>query len=185
MSKKRSKATSGKPLWPFYECWISQDWQDPNEITQILVARRAGSGQVAYAIFLVDLGCLGIKNADAGVMDSTFEYEQELREVIFATQPLEPCSLDLAAKVVHEAIAYARRLGFTPHKDTRKALKLIQDAQPDRVSDTIPLGDGTGKPFYLAGPFDNVTSVLAKLDHKVGAGNYDYVVPDADDPWGF
>jgi hypothetical protein len=32
---------------------------------------------------------------------------------------------------------------------------------------------------------DNITSVLAKLDQKVGAGNYDYVVPDAEDPWGF
>jgi hypothetical protein len=182
VSKKRSKATSGKPLWPFYEGWISQDWQEPDEITQILVARRAGSGQLAYAIFLIDLGCLGVKNADAGVIDSVLEYEQDLREVIFTSQPLEPCSLDLAAKVVHEAIAYARRLGFTPHKDTRKALKLIQDARPDRADDPVPLGDGTGKPFYVAGPYDNSAWVLAKLDRTVGPGNYAYLVPTIEEP---
>lgn len=99
MSKKRAKPTAGKPLWPLYECWISEGWSEPGELTQILVARRAGSGQVAYALFLVDLGCLGVKNADAGIMDSTFAYEQELREVMMASQPLTACSLDLAAKV--------------------------------------------------------------------------------------
>ena len=181
MSKKRSKATVSKVDWPLFECWISESWQEPEAITQILVARRAASTQVAYALFLVDLGCLGIKNADAATT-STPEYE-ELRETMLATQPLVLCSLDLAAKVVHEAIRYARGLGFKPHKDARKALKLLRDAQPERVDVPILLGDGTGKPFYVAGPFDNAKWVLHKLDQAVGPGNYDYLVPLGEDVW--
>lgn len=178
---KRSKSTVSKAEWPLFECWISESWQEPEAITQILVARRATGGQVAYALFLVDLGCLGIKNADATTA-STPEYE-ELRETMMLTQPLVLCSLDLAAKVVHEAVRYARGLGFTPHKDVRKALKLLKGAQPERISEPVPLGDGTGKPFYVAGPFDNAKWVLRKLDQAVGSGNYDYLVPIEEDVW--
>lgn len=181
MSKKRSKATVSKADWPILECWISEAWQEPEAITQILVARRAASTQVAYDLFLVDLGCLGSKNADAATT-STPEYE-ELRETMLATQPLVLCSLDLAAKVVHEAIRYARGLEFTPHKDARKALKLLRGAQTERVNESVPLGDGTGKPFYVAGPFDNAKWVLHKLDQVVGPGNYHYFAPITEDVW--
>lgn len=184
MAKKRSKSTVSRADWPLHECWIGETWQEPGEITQILVARRAASGQVAYAMFLVDLGCLGIKNADAGLVASTPEYEK-VREVMMASQMLVRCSLDLAAKVVHEAIGYARGLGFAPHKDSRKALRLLRGAQPELVAEVVPLGDGSGKPYFVAGPYDNAVWVLRKLDRAVGQGNYDYIVPLDDDSWDF
>ena len=51
--------------WPLYECLISRDWQVEGTLTEIMVARSSGPGEIAVAVFLVDLGLLGVKNAFA------------------------------------------------------------------------------------------------------------------------
>jgi hypothetical protein len=53
----------GVGAWPIVECGINEGWRDPKELVQILVARRRPGGGLAAAIFLVDINCLGIKNA--------------------------------------------------------------------------------------------------------------------------
>lgn len=186
--KKRSGVAFTKADWPLYECWITEDWQEPGQIVQVLVARRAGSDRVAFALFLVDLGCLGVKNADSGVIDSVMEYEDTVRSLMMEMQSMVPCSLDLAAKVVHEGIRYARELGFQPHRDARKALKLLKGASPEEVLEVVPLGDGSGRPLFVAGPYDNVDAVLAKLDRVVGEDGYAFVHPvelEDEEAWEF
>src|SRR5579884_409588 len=49
--------------WPLDECWISRDWQEEGALVQAVVARRSPLGQIAAAVFLVDLGLLGVKDA--------------------------------------------------------------------------------------------------------------------------
>jgi hypothetical protein len=49
--------------WPLLECWLTEEWQDVRQIVQILVARRGPRDEIAVGVFLVDLGCLGLKNA--------------------------------------------------------------------------------------------------------------------------
>src|SRR5439155_9763655 len=51
--------------WPLYECLVPRDWQTEGEIIQILVVRRSPQGEVVAGTFLVDLGCLGVKDAFA------------------------------------------------------------------------------------------------------------------------
>src|SRR5260370_20041823 len=59
--------------WPLHECVVSRTWKEPGELVQILVARSAGD-EIAAAGFLVDLGCLGVKDALSHVL-SRREYE--------------------------------------------------------------------------------------------------------------
>jgi hypothetical protein len=169
--------------WPLHECLISRDWKSGEDLVQILVARQSPSGSLAGGVFLVDLGCLGVKSAFASLFRTFAEYEA-LRQRVMSTQPLVHGDLDTAAKLIREAIAYARRLGFEPDPDYWEASILLADANADASNAQIPLGRN-GKPFFVAGPYDNAAKIIAKLSRAVGPGNFDYVVPIAAPPEGF
>ena len=55
---------------------------------------------------------------------------------------------------------------------------------PDACDVPIPLGDGTGRPFFIAGPYDNVPAILARLRRAVGDGQFRYMIPIVgDEDW--
>lgn len=163
--------------WPLEECLISKEWRKPGEIIQILISRRGPLGQIGVGMFLVDLGCLGIKNA-FGYQVDTAEYAR-LRKEVQDQQKMVSANLNLAAKIVQEGIAYAQRLGFKPHRDYHQALPILGDADPDTCKEEIPLGMD-GKPLYIAGPYDNVKQVMNKLTKAVGPNGFTFLVPIED-----
>jgi hypothetical protein len=161
--------------WPLHECWIAKEWREEGAIVQVIVSRLSPQGQVAAGVFLVDLGCLGVKNAFGRVFDTRLGYAQELLQHTLATQEMIECSLDLAAKVIRDAIAYARDLGFSPHRDYRDAVLVLGDANPDACDEIVPLGKD-GKPFFVSGPYDNVDRIIAKLTRRLGPEGFHYLV---------
>jgi hypothetical protein len=163
--------------WPLHEVLLTRDWQEEGQIVQILVARRSGLGQIASASFLVDLGCLGVKSAFASLFDSAYEYEVKLRSRITLQQEMVEADLNLVAKIIREAIAYARRLGFQPDPDYRDAMLVLGDADPDACPDPIPLGGEEGKPLYIAGPYDDVDAIMAQLTKVCGPDGFTYLIP--------
>ncbi len=187
-AKRKQKRASSKPRltgrallraaghWPLHECLLTKAWQQPEEITQILVARRSPTGQIAAGAFLVDLGCLGVKNAFTDLFDSQREYKK-LRSNFMEGQAMVKADLNLAAKIIGEAIAYAGELGFKPHRDYRDAMLVLGDADPDACDVPIPLGGKDGKPFFVAGPYDNVDQIMSKLTRKLGPDGFTYLVP--------
>ncbi len=185
--KKQGVLSAGSPFarsrailkqsaqWPLYECLLSKDWQNTLNLTQILVARRSPQGQIAAGAFLVDLGCLGVKTAFARLFDSPREY-QELRRQMTGQMPMKSADLNLVAKIIREAIAYARQFGFEPDPDYRDAMLVLGDADPDACPTPIPLGMD-GKPIYIAGPYDNVRKIMGKLTRALGPDGFHYMVP--------
>lgn len=167
--------------WPLHECLVTKDWQQEGNIVQILVARRSPSGQIAAGTFLVDLGCLGVKSAFASLFDTRREYEQKLRARITSQQEMIKAEVNLVAKIIREAIAYAKDLGFKPDPDYRDAMLVLGDADPDACDTPIPLGGRDGKPFYIAGPYDNVDRIMAKLMRKLGPDGFTYLIPISGD----
>jgi hypothetical protein len=162
--------------WPLLECLISQEWQETVQLCQVAVARQSpATGEVVVGGFLVDLGCLGVKNALTNLYTSAAEYRREYRQHLMASQPMMDCDLDLAAKVIEEGTNYARSLGFNPHSDTAMALKILGDAHPEKRAETIPLGKD-GKPLFVNGPHDDVARITRILDRNVGQGNYEVII---------
>lgn len=162
--------------WPYYEAQISRGWNDTNKppgITQVIVARQSPRGEVGAGFFLVDLGCLGVKNAFTHVFESPSEYRERLGPLAEAGGPLIAADLDLAAKVVGAGIDYARELGFAPHRDYADAARYLEGAHPELCAVEVPLGY-QGKPYYASGPFDNPRKVLAQLTRAVGPGNFEF-----------
>lgn len=163
--------------WPLHECLLAQEWQEEGAITQTLVARRSPSGQIVTGTFLVDLGCLGVKSAFASLFDTQREYEQKLRSNMMARQIMVKADLNLVAKIIREAIAYANNLGFKPDPDYRDAMLVLGDADPDACDISIPLGGQDGKPIFIAGPYDNVDQIMAKLTRKLGPDGFHFFIP--------
>lgn len=89
--------------------------------------------------------------------------------------------INLVAKIVREAIAYAQDLGFKPDPDYRDAVLMLGDADPDACDVPIPLGGKDGKPLFIASPYDNVDRVMAKLTRKLGPGGFLFLVPMSGD----
>ncbi len=186
---KRKPQTTGKSAlrrakkWPLLECLISKDWRNTHELTQICLARQSSSGEILAGVAVVDLGCLGVKNAYAAHFYSAYNYRHELRARLEQNQSLVECDLDLAAKVIAEAVRYADSLGFKPNRDLRDVLLLMDDAHPENCTTEVPVGGEDGQPFYFAGPYDNSEQIMRVLDRKVGPGNYRFFVPLDDQPF--
>jgi hypothetical protein len=162
--------------WPLYECLLTKEWQEEGVITQILVARRSSSGQIAIGAFLVDLGCLGVKSAFGRLLDTRREYRQ-LRGGMTANQDMIKADINLVARIIREGIAYAKDLGFKPDPDYRDAMLVLGDADPDACDVPIPLGGKDGKPFFVAGPYDNVDRIMAQLMRKLGPDGFYFIFP--------
>lgn len=156
------------------ECLLTERWQEPGEIIQIVIACRSPQGQIAAGVFLVDLGCLGVKNAFASMFDSPGEFRQ-LRDRMQEDQTLVSADPNLAAKILREGVTYADEIGFRPNRDYGDALLLSGDADPDACEVPIPLGMD-GKPCFISGPYDNVPRIMAKLERAVGPDGFHYLV---------
>jgi hypothetical protein len=162
--------------WPLHEALLTEEWAEEGAIIQIVVARRSPRDQIAAAMFLVDLGCLGVKNAYARLFESHHEYQEIVRDMR-SNQTMIPADLNLIAKILDEGLGYARSLGFAPNPDYGQAKRILGEADPRVSSVRIPLGGPEGKPFFVAGPYDNVDRILAKLTKAVGPDGFHYMIP--------
>jgi hypothetical protein len=159
------------------ECIIAEEWREQGAIIQLCVARQSPRGDVMAGACVIDLGCLGVKNAYAAHFHSAAEYRREMRSRITQNQKMIPCDLDLAAKVIDEAVKYANSLGFRPNRDLKDALLVLGETHPENCPTEIPLGGEDGQPFFVAGPYDDPGRIMRILDRKVGRGNYHFLAP--------
>src|SRR5512141_331522 len=93
-------------------------------IGHVVVLRKKGNGTYEAGVFLVDVFCLGVKNAfftGTGASE-----EQELLSSVFhEDDPWERVAPACARKLVEDATAYARNLGLSPHPDIKKASRVL------------------------------------------------------------
>ena len=181
-SKKKQKERSPIPggmaaavRWPFHEIMVSRNWRNPSELVTILVSRSAPTGKIAASSFLVDLACLGVKSAIVRTYTAS-DYAQ-LRQGHMNGQPLMPAELDLVAKIIQTGLDYASDLGFKPDQVCPQALYLLTGAQPENCSIPVATGGPEGKPLFVAGPYDDGPRIASQLTQRLGAGNFDYVLP--------
>jgi len=161
-----------------YEAFISKNWRDTG-VSNVAVARIDDDGGVSAGFFLVDHFCLGVK--DAFLLDDLME--DDLREIIeerFPEGEMERMHPAWAKKFVEGATAYAENLGFSPHRDYRKARRALGGIDSNICTETFVYGDN-GRPHYIQGEIDDetrATRVLAVLDARLGPDGYVYTLRD-------
>ncbi|MEW6208341.1 MAG: hypothetical protein AB1631_08235 [Acidobacteriota bacterium] len=156
--------------FPLRECLISEEWSKSG-LAHIIFARNRPDNQVAIGVFMVDIGCLGVKSAFANPAISLAQYDQMLRsnpEKMARTDPA------CAVKLILGALDYAKRLDFKPDPDYYYAREIFGDIDPESCEEIFEYGRD-GKPFYFSGPHDNVNRIINQLRRKVGPDGFDYV----------
>jgi hypothetical protein len=174
-------------------CWVSAGWatglsvHDHPEwpgvdapgnlgregLVTVLVAAERGGSKVSVCGYLVDVYCLGVKDA-LGPQGLDRRKLPEFVQKYFRTSDEPPLAapVDLARHLVFGAVAYARELGFEPHPDFAAAAGHLEPwAGPSAIS-----FGRDGKPFFMQGPYDDAASVMKTLKRSVGKGNFDVVL---------
>jgi hypothetical protein len=160
---------------PLLGCWMPSDWESPQEgLVQVVIAREQPDGRVAYASYLVDVYCLGVKDAhhDLNLPANRFQSILELRSQI---QPLVEAPVEGAHQLIYQSIEYAARWGFKPHPDFAKASLFLSPRGTYPESYDLTFGR-EGKPFFVQGPHDNPGAIIAQLERTAGPGNFHFVM---------
>jgi yecA family protein len=164
-----------------YEAYIGKDWKKLG-MANVLVARIRPEKGVEFAVFLVDIFCLGVKDAmhEEGLSDG--EFRRYLNEHVgeHIREPIHPAC---AKKLIEGAIAYAENLGFSPHRDYRKARKVLSGLDAASCPETFLYGED-GMPCYVRGPDDSedrVDRVLTVLERKCGPDGFKFVDPNEEE----
>lgn len=164
--------------YPIFGCWVMENWQEAG-LTPVVVAREQAPDKVIFGVCLVDLYCLGVKDAYANANFPRARFERELPKMCSGAP--QECSVELAHEIIYGGLEYAERYGFKPHPDfTRQMVDKVLDP-PDAHPRSRKVEFGKdGKPFFFAGPYDDERrsrQILETLRRTAGEGNFTFVVP--------
>lgn len=145
----------------------------------VLLSRDLGHGFFALSIFLVDMYCLGVKNASfSRVTVADYEYSLVRYHEDILSSPVSPACV---RKLVEGAVDYAQGLGFTPHNDYKKAYRIFGDIQADECNMEFEYGY-EGKPMFVSGPYDSPAKcklIIDRLTKNVGADGFHFMMEES------
>jgi hypothetical protein len=161
---------------PILHCCVTDGlWE--TGIGQVVVSRQLSNGNVAFAAFLLDVYCLGVKNAMADIA-SRAKYDLDLYAKLADRYTLLPISPESARKLVEGAVAYAHDLGFAPHADYHAAKMIFGDISAEACAEEYRFGKD-GKPFFISGPHDSPSrcnEILHRLRGRCGEDGHHFLV---------
>jgi hypothetical protein len=148
----------------------------------LVVGRFKADGRVEAGFFLLDVFCLGVKDAGFHRFNSVADYQESLLDRLFRDEEPVRMTPTAARKLAEEAVSYARGLGFSPGVDYKKASRVFGGITTADCHEEFVFGKD-GKPFYIQGPSDppaRAERILHVLEARCGEGGYHYIVA-ADD----
>ena len=162
--------------YPILGCWVMAGWQDSG-IRPVVVARQQAPDKVIFAVCLVDIYCLGIKNAYADGDVSLGKFQRGLPEMC-SGEPQE-CTVELAHEIIYGSLEFAARFGFQPHHDFNAQMcdQVLDPPEAHSRTNKVEFGKD-GKPYYVSGPYDDerkIKSVINTLTRTAGEGNFHYL----------
>ncbi len=161
---------------PIHACYV-QDSLFESGVGMVFLIREIGLSDYAVGGFLVDLYCLGVK-------DAFFEdFDEEELEVLLrgaeTTSHLAPVDPSYARKLLRDAAAYAQSLGLAPHPDYAATEPLFGDVAADACDVEFTFGL-EGRPYYVPGPTESPTQIRRRLDllrRRLGNDGFDFGAP--------
>lgn len=164
---------------PIHECYVNENLMAPGYdqgMGTVIVSRLASGGMVAAGVYLLDVFCLGVKDSFARLLT-----REEFRQLLSQTrlqEPIKKVEPAVAKKLIEDAVAYARSIGFEPHPDFRPARKLLEDIDASVCTMEFTFGD-RGKPHFISGPYDSqarIRQIGDTLERTCGKDNYNITI---------
>ena len=147
-------------------------------IGYVCVSRFKSGGRVEAGVFLLDVFCLGVKDAVFEHFVSVEEYKDFLDDLF--SEGSEEMTPAAARKLVEQAVAYATSLGIAPAGDYKKGCRVFGGIHAEDWPGEFTFGKD-GKPFFISGPNDSPArcqKILSLLEAHCGPGNYDFLIPE-------
>lgn len=170
---------AGAEAWPIVDCLVPESlWSEG--MGQLALTRRLPDGRLAVAIFLVDIYCLGVKDAFWRI---TSDWElDEIKRKLECTGPLHSATPEQFAKLIFGAVDFAQAIGIAPHPDYRHAKLLLAGIDPSQCTDTFEYGMD-GRPYFINGPHDSPERIKVIM-HKVklAGGNFSILMDEGSGP---
>jgi hypothetical protein len=169
---------------PLFECRINNEWEETG-LANITVARKHTNGNLTVGLYLIDLKCLGVKDAHYFFNISESQYRELLNDI---EEQMEtgPVSYTLAHNIIYAGIEFADDYGFKPHRDFTAVAQYILEEDTDDI-ELMEIECGKkGKPFYVQGPLDNdsrARQIIAQLERTAGPGNYHFIMGANESYW--
>lgn len=175
---RRQSSIANLSQWDFSSCLISSDWTNVSRtnLVSIFVVRISKMGALAGAAFLIDLGCMGIKNSQF-FSRSTGDQLERFRQGLNQHHHMVPCAPELALKIIDTAVQYAQNLGFPPPEDFAQHRRILDGVDASLCTESIPTGGPNGIPFFVAGPYDEHQEIVLHLTRRLGPDGFDFVLP--------
>lgn len=168
----------GAEKWPVVSAYVAEDiWEDG--IGYLVIARQEGEARVVFASFLIDVYCLGVKDAfwKAG---SPGDFKEMLKEMD-SSQSMVSISPACLVKLVTGAAEYADSFGFRPHPDYRHAALLLKGIDPQECTNEFTFGHD-GRPFYIQGPHESPAQVAAIMERIRQFGGHYLIQASPENP---
>lgn len=161
---------------PILGCWVNGGW-DTSGLANILLARSHTNGNVTLGLYLVDLNCLGVKDAHFKFNIPRFELDELLAAMNERMEMVE-VEYAMAHNIIFAGLEFAEDYGFMPHKVFSATTRFMLEEDDDEI-ELIEIDCGmNGKPVYMQGPFESyrdVQKIIAQLNKTAGEGNYSIV----------
>ena len=146
-------------------------------IGYVVVARFRGRGEMEAGVFLLDVFCLGAKNA-FHTRASTAEYDSQILEQILPADNRKPLDPPSARKLIEGAVGYAQSFGLAPHPDYKMACRVLGGIKSADSTATFTFGE-KGKPLFVQGPNDSpdfCQRILKQLRTRCGVDGFHFII---------
>ncbi len=175
LSAKQYIQTKARSL-PVYKCLVNKDWETAR-LANVIVMRRHVNGNLTAGVYLVDLLCLGVK--DALYIFNEPETGIEERLGLDFGQTLKEIDYDLAHNIVYAGHDFAMDFEIKPHADFAVAKFILEEDNDDIPLIEIEAGED-GKPHLFVFQPGQYSDALAKLKKYAGEDNYYYTIGEED-----
>ncbi|MGB1207468.1 MAG: hypothetical protein ACPG5B_17600 [Chitinophagales bacterium] len=166
---------------PITKIYISDEEAVEEGICSIFLLRQQPSGNYVLGIYLVDLFCLGVKDAFYRFGITWNEFGEILEHYNSNGAALEETSPEYGQGVIKSALEYAAKFGIQPHKDFKLAQYILDDMKTVKKAKI----KHPEVPKYLTLRAAYNPLVIAALNKSVGEGNYEIGIKDDvfEDEW--
>lgn len=170
--------------FPIKDCWINAGWNAGDApgvdgLVTVVITREQPDGNIMFASYLLDMFCLGLKDTMFDVNVPQVAFDERALPMLYTQGPPQECPIELAHQLVYQAIDYAEQFEFTPNRDFKYSRYLLEPRGTYEETYDLTFGKD-GKPLFVAGPYDNVERIVAKLEKNAGEGNFNFVLPMMD-----
>jgi hypothetical protein len=126
-------------------------------IGHVVLAKRLPSGALGCGFFLVDLLCLGVKDAFYREMAPS-DLDEQVDDFAAGGQGMVAIDPASAKQLILDAVAFGTSCGMDPAKDFRTVAKVLDGIDAAASTETFTFGRD-GKAVYVPGPNDPISKI--------------------------